>query len=123
MLNAVNMKGCCNFYSAKFLTDWKKCAFQKLSSQKAVGVPGWQTGTRALYLYSQSPQACKSVCRAPTWLTTALMEWTSECTAHHPGSGVVPGIMSITMPLLSIKDLAVAIHQSGACWGDLPLCK
>jgi len=38
-------------------------------------VPGWQTGTRVLCLYSQSPQACKSVRREPTSLTTALMEW------------------------------------------------
>jgi len=26
-------------------------------------------------LYSQSPQACTPIHRAPTWLTTALMEW------------------------------------------------
>ena len=40
-----------------------------------------------------------------------------ECTAHHPGSrGVADIIVSVTMPLLSIKDLAVAIfRQSGAC--------
>ena len=30
---------------------------------------------KQLYLYSQSAQACKPICRAPTWLTTALMEW------------------------------------------------
>jgi len=41
-----------------------------------------------------------------------------ECTAHHPGSRSVAGIMSITMPLSSIKDLAVAMfYQSRACWG------
>jgi len=41
-----------------------------------------------------------------------------ECTANHPGSGGVAGIMSITMPLLSIKDFAVdTIHRSRACWG------
>jgi len=39
-----------------------------------------------------------------------------ECTAHHPGSGGVADIVSVTMPLLSIKNLAVAIfHQSGVC--------
>jgi len=32
-----------------------------------------------------------------------------ECTPHHPGSRGVADIMSVTMPLLSIKDLAVAI--------------
>jgi len=46
-----------------------------VTEPEAVGVPGWQTGAKALCLYSQSPQACKPVCRAPTWLTTALVEW------------------------------------------------
>jgi len=37
-----------------------------------------------------------------------------ECTAYHPGSGGMAGIMSVIMSLLSIKDLIVAIfHQSG----------
>ena len=31
-----------------------------------------------------------------------------ECTAHHPGSKGVTGIMSVTMPLLRVKDRAVA---------------
>ena len=39
-----------------------------------------------------------------------------ECTAHNPGSGGMADIVSVTMPLLSIEDLAVAIfHQNGAC--------
>jgi len=39
-----------------------------------------------------------------------------ECTAHHPGSGGVEDIVSVTMPVLSIKDLAVAIScQSRVC--------
>jgi len=39
-----------------------------------------------------------------------------ECTAHDPGSGGVADIVSVTMPLLSVKDLAAAIfHHSGAC--------
>jgi len=39
-----------------------------------------------------------------------------EFTPINPGSGGVAGIMSVTMPLLSITDLAVAtFHQSGAC--------
>jgi len=39
-----------------------------------------------------------------------------ECTAHYPGSRGVADIVSVTMPLLSIKDLAVNcyFHQSGA---------
>ena len=43
-----------------------------VTEPEAVGVPGWQTGTKALCLYSQSSQACKPVHRALTWLTTAL---------------------------------------------------
>ena len=39
-----------------------------VTEPEADGVPGWQTGATALCLYSQSPQACKPVCRAPTWL-------------------------------------------------------
>jgi len=63
-------------------------------------------------LYSQSPQVCKSVCRVLTSLTTALVG--VECTTHHPGSGGVADVVSVTMPLLSIKHLAVAIfHQRG----------
>ena len=46
-----------------------------LTEPEAVGVPGWQTGAKALCLYSQFPQACKPICRALTWLTTALVEW------------------------------------------------
>ena len=65
---------------------------------EAVGVPGWQTGAKALCLYSQSPQACKPIRRAPTWLTTALMEWNALHTI------LAPGVASVTMPLLSIKE-------------------
>ena len=40
-----------------------------------------------------------------------------ECTAHHPGSRGVADIVSVTMPLLSIKVLAELcyFHQSGVC--------
>jgi len=38
------------------------------------------------------------------------------CTEHHPSSGGVAGIVSVTISLLSIKGLAVALfHQSGVC--------
>jgi len=41
-----------------------------------------------------------------------------ECTAHHPGS------WGVTMPLLSIKDLAVAIStRVGPAEDDPLLCK
>jgi len=37
-----------------------------------------------------------------------------ECTPHHPGSRGMADIMSVTMPLLSIKDLAVLfLHERG----------
>jgi len=44
-----------------------------VTEPEAVGVPGWQTDVKALCRYSQSPQACKPVHRAPTWLTTAFL--------------------------------------------------
>ena len=47
-----------------------------------------------------------------------------ECTAHHPGSRGVADIVSVTMPLLSIKDLAVAIsNRVGPAEDDPPLYK
>ena len=47
-----------------------------------------------------------------------------ECTAHHSGSRGVADIVSITMPLLSIKDLAVAIStRAGPAEDDPPLYK
>ena len=47
-----------------------------------------------------------------------------ECTARHPGSRGVADIVSVTMPLLSIKDPAVAIStRAGPAEDDPPLCK
>ena len=47
-----------------------------------------------------------------------------ECTAHHPDSRGVADIVSVTMPLLSIKDLAVAIStRAGSAKDDPPLYK
>ena len=47
-----------------------------------------------------------------------------EYTAHHPGSRGVADIVSVTMPLLSIKDLAVAIStRAGPAEDDPPLYK
>jgi len=47
-----------------------------------------------------------------------------ECTAHHPGSRGVADIVSVTMPLLSIKDLAAVIStRAGPAEDDLPLYK
>jgi len=74
----------------------------------------WQTGDKALCLYSQFPQACKPVCRAPTSLTTASMEWNPLHMILV--LGCVADIVSVTMSLFSIKGLAVAIfHHSGVC--------
>jgi len=46
-----------------------------VTEPEAVGVPWWQSGAKALCLFSQSPQACNPIRRAPTWLTTGLLEW------------------------------------------------
>ena len=47
-----------------------------------------------------------------------------ECTAHRPGSRGVSDIVSVTVPLLSIKDLAVAIStRVGPAEDDPPLYK
>jgi len=47
-----------------------------------------------------------------------------ECTAYHPGSRGVADIVSVTMPLLSIKDPAVAIStRAGPAEDDPPLYK
>jgi len=43
-----------------------------------------------------------------------------ECTAHHPGSRGVADSVSVTMPLLSIKDLAVAISTRVGPAEDAP---
>ena len=56
-----------------------------VTEPEAVGVPGWQTGAKALCLYCQSPQACKPVRRAPTWWTIALVEWNALLTILAPG--------------------------------------
>ena len=42
-----------------------------VTEPEAVGVPGWQTGAKALRLYSQSPQACKQC--LPTLLLLATV--------------------------------------------------
>jgi len=55
-----------------------------VTEPEAVGVLGWQTGTKALCLYSQSPQACKPVRRGTNLADKSLGG--VECTAHHPGS-------------------------------------
>ena len=47
-----------------------------------------------------------------------------ECTANHPGSRGVADIVSVTMRLLSIKDLAVAIStRARPAENDPPLYK
>ena len=47
-----------------------------------------------------------------------------ECTANHPGFRGMADIVSVTMPLLSIKDLAVPIStRVGPAEDDPPLYK
>jgi len=75
---------------------------QSVTEPEAVGVPGWQTGAKALCLYSQSPQSCKPIHRALTWLKTALVEWNALHTILGPGA--IRGIVSVTMPLLSTPE-------------------
>ena len=62
-----------------------------VTEPEAVGVPGCQKGTKALCLYSQSPQACKPVHRALTWLTTALVECNALRTILAPVQAVCEG--------------------------------
>jgi len=54
------------------------------------------------------------------WLTTALSDGV-DFTTHHPGSRGVACIMSVTMPLLSIEDFAVAIRYFPPEWRILYL--
>ena len=92
-----------------------------VTEPEAVGVPGWQTGAKALCLYSQSPQACKPVRRAPTWLTTALVEWNALHTILAQGCG--RHCVSHNAPV-EYKDLAVAIStRAGPAEDDPPLYK
>jgi len=77
----------------------------------------WQTGTKALIMPLQSVPTGLYAHPQGTNLAYNSLDGV-ECTAHHPGSGSVPGTLSVTMSPLSIKDFAVAIfHQNGACWG------
>jgi len=46
---------------------------------------------------------CQYFRGAPTWLTTALVEWNALLTI------LVADIVSVTMPLMSIIGLAVAV--------------
>ena len=57
----------------------------------------------------------------PTGLQARPQGTDLECTAHHRGSRGVADIVSVTMPLLSIKDLAVAISTRAGPAEDDPL--
>jgi len=62
--------------------------------------------TDRLLRLTTNPHSTTSLRQAPTWLTAADGV---ECTAHHPGSGGVAGIMFVTMSLL---DLTIATCTS-----------
>ena len=79
-----------------------------VTEPEAVGVPGWQTGTKALCLYSQSPQACK-----PIQGTTALVEWNALQTILAPG--VSQSLCQSQCPVEYKKPCSCYFHQSGAC--------
>ena len=83
---------------------------------EAVGVPGWQTGAKALCLYSQSPQACKPVRRAghrPGWQQPwwsgmhCSPSWLQGCGRH---------CVSHNAPVEYKRPRTCYFHQSGACW-------
>ena len=73
-----------------------------VTEPEAVGVPGWQTGTKASCPLQLIPQVCKPVHRALNWLTTALMESNAPHTILAPGAWQT---LCQSQPLLSIKDL------------------
>ena len=75
---------------------------------------------------------CLSVCCLSICLSVCLCIYVStdladnslsgvECTAHHPGSRGVADIVTVTMPLLSIYDLAVAISTRAGPAEDDPM--
>ena len=91
-----------------------------VTEPEAVGVPEWQTGTKALCLYSQSSQACKPVRRAPTWLTTPLVEWN----ALHTILGCGRHCVGHNAPVEYKKTLQFAIStRAGPAEDDPPLYK
>jgi len=91
---------------------------QLVTEPEAAGVHAWQTSAKALCLYSQSPQACKHISRALTWLTTVLVEWNALHTILAPEAWQT---LPVTIPLLSIKDLFST--RVGPAEDDLPLYK
>jgi len=74
-----------------------------------VEVPRWQTGAKALCLYNQSPQACKTVCWALTWLTIALMEWNALHITLAPGACQT---LSATIPVLDHHKLSLVLFMT-----------
>jgi len=99
---------------------------------EAVWMPGWQRSGKELFPYSQSPQACKSVCRVPIWLTTALMEWNALHTIKpadlvsvmYAGSHTFPAMQCTTATFLSssFRNMSMSSQnglmssKGGALW-------
>jgi len=84
-----------------------------VTEPEAFGLPGWQTGAKALSPYCQSSQACKPIHRAPTWLTTALVEWNALHAILAPGG--MTDIVCHNAPDEYIRPCSCYVHQSGAC--------
>ena len=82
-----------------------------LTETEAVGVPGWQTGIVPL-------QACKPICRALTWLTTALMEWYA---LHTILALEVWQALCLSQVPVEYKDLAVVTSTRVESAEDDPL--
>jgi len=81
-VGAALLPNVCNTLNAKCLslTPPKKAKLKAPLSPLQTAWTGFDPN-----LYSQSPQACKPVCRAPTWLTTASVEWKALLTILAPG--------------------------------------
>jgi len=84
---------------------------------ETVGVPGWQTGTKALCLCSQFPQG--------TDLADSSLDEV-ECTPYHVVCGMhcTPSSVSVAMLLFSIKTLHLLLSaRAEPVEDDSPLYK
>jgi len=74
-----------------------------VTEPEAVGVPGWQIGAlKGIVPLQLIPTGLQASPQGTDLADNSLGG--VECSAHHPGSRGVADIVSVTMPLLSIKD-------------------
>ena len=79
-----------------------------VTKPEAVGAPGWQTGTKALCLYCQSPKGLQAHPQGTDLADNSLTGVECKCTAHHPGSGAAV----IIGPMLSAHTVCCALCLS-----------